>query len=236
MNGDTRYDIFISSTFDLVDQRNTVDHAIASQKHNCIRFDHGRPAGTELDVEITKAIKSCDIFMLILGHRYGTDSEENNKNCLSFTEKEFRLAKDEDKHILAFLQKEDEIKVAHTDDYKRYWKFYKDASSPYVGNMLHLCNVVFSFLCGIFMRKKNNTEDYKRYWKFYEDASSPYAGNMPAEWSSKDHKFGVDVTLAISEAADYLRTNHPDIGYKNHTLHTSVMDRLDHFSKLGERS
>ena len=97
---DKRYQVFISSTYsDLKHERARVMQTIMSL--NCI------PAGMELfpasnDEQfefIKKVIDDCDYYVLIVGGRYGSLSEEG----MSYTEKEFEYAKHKGLPILAFL-------------------------------------------------------------------------------------------------------------------------------------
>lgn len=97
---DKRYQVFISSTYaDLKEERSKVMQTIMSL--NCI------PAGMELfpasnDEQfefIKKVIDDCDYYVLIVGGRYGSLSEEG----ISYTEKEFEYAKSKGLPILAFL-------------------------------------------------------------------------------------------------------------------------------------
>lgn len=97
---DKRYQVFISSTYsDLRQERSKVMQTIMSL--NCI------PAGMELfpasnDEQfgfIKKVIDDCDYYILIVGGRYGSLSEDG----ISYTEKEFDYAKKKGIPILAFL-------------------------------------------------------------------------------------------------------------------------------------
>lgn len=97
---DKRYQVFISSTYsDLKEERSKVMQTIMSL--NCI------PAGMELfpasnDEQfefIKRVIDDCDYYILIVGGRYGSLSEEG----ISYTEKEFEYAKSKGLPILAFL-------------------------------------------------------------------------------------------------------------------------------------
>lgn len=89
---DKRYQVFISSTYsDLQQERAKVMQTIMSL--NCI------PAGMELfpasnDEQfefIKKVIDDCDYYVLVVGGRYGSLSEEG----ISYIEKEFDYAKSE---------------------------------------------------------------------------------------------------------------------------------------------
>lgn len=116
---DKRYQVFISSTYaDLKEERSKVMQTIMSL--NCI------PAGMELfpasnDEQfefIKKVIDDCDYYVLIVGGRYGSLSEEG----ISYTEKEFEYAKSKGLPILAFLHNDlDSIPLgkSETDPDKR---------------------------------------------------------------------------------------------------------------------
>ncbi|MGL6520729.1 DUF4062 domain-containing protein [Aeromonas dhakensis] len=111
---DKRYQVFVSSTFtDLKDERSAVIQTL--MKMDCI------PAGMELfpamDEEqfefIKKVIDDCDYYLLILGARYGSISEEDG---LSYTEKEYHYAKEKGMKIIALIHEEPEqLPVYKTD-------------------------------------------------------------------------------------------------------------------------
>ena len=97
---DKRYQIFISSTYsDLQEERGKVMQTIMSL--DCI------PAGMELfpanDVGqfefIKRIIDDCDYYILIVGGRYGSLSDDG----ISYTEKEFDYAIEKKIPVLAFL-------------------------------------------------------------------------------------------------------------------------------------
>lgn len=97
---DKRYQVFISSTYsDLKDERSQVMKSIMDL--DCI------PAGMELfpaiDEEqfefIKKIIDDCDYYILIIGGRYGSITE----NGISYTEMEFDYAMSKGIPVIAFL-------------------------------------------------------------------------------------------------------------------------------------
>jgi len=101
----TRYQVFISSTFaDLQEERAKVIQTI--MELDCI------PAGMEafpaIDEEqfefIKKVIDDCDYYLLIIGGRYGSISEDG----FSYTEKEYDYAISKDIKVMAFLHKDPE--------------------------------------------------------------------------------------------------------------------------------
>lgn len=97
---DKRYQVFISSTYaDLKDERSKVIQTLMEM--DCI------PAGMELfpaiDDEqfnfIKRVIDDCDYYIVIIGGRYGSLSDDG----LSYTEKEFDYACDKDIKVIALL-------------------------------------------------------------------------------------------------------------------------------------
>lgn len=97
---DVRYQVFISSTFaDLKDERSKVQQAI--MELDCI------PAGMEvfpaIDEEqfefIKKVIDDCDYYLLIIGGRYGSLSDDG----VSYTELEYEYAVSKGIKVMAFL-------------------------------------------------------------------------------------------------------------------------------------
>jgi hypothetical protein len=113
MQSALRHQVFVSSTFvDLQDERRKISEALL--KIDCI------PAGMELfpatDEEqfafIKRIIDACDYYIVIIGGRYGTLTKEG----ISFTEKEYRYARDQGIPVLAFLRDNPEnITVGKTD-------------------------------------------------------------------------------------------------------------------------
>ncbi len=98
-----RYQVFISSTYsDLKEERSTVMQAIMSM--DCI------PAGMELfpaiDEEqfnfIKRIIDDCDYYILIIGGRYGSISDDG----ISYTEKEYDYAISRQIPVMTFLHKD----------------------------------------------------------------------------------------------------------------------------------
>lgn len=110
---DKRYQIFISSTYtDLKEEREKVMNAI--MKMNCI------PAGMELfsaiDEEqftfIKRIIDDSDYYILIIGGRYGSLTEEG----LSYTEKEYDYAVEKGLKVIALLHKDpDSIPIGKSE-------------------------------------------------------------------------------------------------------------------------
>ncbi len=110
---DKRYQVFVSSTYaDLKDERSQVIQTIMEM--DCI------PAGMEifpaLDEEqfnfIKRVIDDCDYYIVIIGGRYGSLSEDG----LSYTEKEFDYACKKNIKIIALVHENpDKIPVEKSD-------------------------------------------------------------------------------------------------------------------------
>jgi hypothetical protein len=99
---DKRYQVFVNSTFiDLQEERRQVIQTV--MELDCF------PAGMELfpaaDEEqwdfICKAIDDCDYFILIIGGRYGSLTDEG----ISYTEKEYDYAVEQGLPVLVFCTK-----------------------------------------------------------------------------------------------------------------------------------
>ncbi len=99
---DKRYQVFVSSTFaDLKEERQEVMQALLEL--DCI------PAGMELFPAanedqwtlIKKVIDDCDYYMVIVAGRYGSTGPDG----LSYTEKEYRYALENEKPVLGFVHR-----------------------------------------------------------------------------------------------------------------------------------
>ena len=109
---DTKYQVFISSPFKrLKEQRRAAVSSVLNWGHIPIALENFPPK-TKKDTEIIKeVINDCQIYILILGHRYGTILEDYDEcKDISYTELEFNIAKDSKLDILAFLLDLEEAK------------------------------------------------------------------------------------------------------------------------------
>lgn len=108
-----RYQVFVSSTYaDLKEERHHVTQALMEM--DCI------PAGMELfpaaDEEqwefIKRVIDDCDYYLLIIGGRYGSLTEDG----VSYTEREFDYAVENGLRVIALLHENpDDISVSKSD-------------------------------------------------------------------------------------------------------------------------
>jgi hypothetical protein len=110
---DKRYQVFVSSTYaDLKEEQQKVIQAVIEM--NCI------PAGMELfpasDEEqfqfIKRVIDDCDYYLLIVGGRYGSTTEEG----ISYTEKEYDYAVSIGRKVIALIHENpDEIPLGKSE-------------------------------------------------------------------------------------------------------------------------
>lgn len=110
---DKRYQVFVSSTYaDLKEERQKIIQALMEM--DCI------PAGMELfpaaDEEqwefIKRVIDDCDYYLLMIGGRYGSTTPEG----ISYTEKEYDYAIENDLRVLALIhEKPEEIPLGKSD-------------------------------------------------------------------------------------------------------------------------
>jgi hypothetical protein len=100
---DRRYQVFISSTFSgLEDARKAAIEAVFERGHIPIALERFSPSNqSDLEV-ITRAMQGCQVYVLILGHRYG---ELVPGKDISFTEFEYNLAQQFELKPLIFLLK-----------------------------------------------------------------------------------------------------------------------------------
>jgi Domain of unknown function (DUF4062) len=97
---DRRYQVFISSTFDMRKERKAAIEAVFEQGHIPIALERFSPAN-ESDLEIiNKAMSECQVCIFILGHRYGSLIPGTE---IGFTEFEYNLAQEYGLLTLVFL-------------------------------------------------------------------------------------------------------------------------------------
>ena len=129
-----KYQIFISSTYtDLIDERECVREAILSME----QFPYGMEMFSANDKEqwytIKDKIDGSDFYVLIIAHRYGSVIESGEDKGISYTEKEYRYAKQIAKPILAFIM-DDSVPVLpqffdHGDKYDKLVLFKEDVKT-----------------------------------------------------------------------------------------------------------
>jgi hypothetical protein len=115
MDGYRKYQIFISSSYrDLKEERKALIDRILIAGHIPAGME-SFVAGDEEDLRVIKrAIDQCDVYVVLIGSRYGSIATETPPQ--SFTQVEYRYARDEArKPILAFLLNEEEFEQERND-------------------------------------------------------------------------------------------------------------------------
>lgn len=101
---DRRYQVFISSTFDLKDERKAAVEAVFRRGHIPIALENFSPV-TASDLEvIDKAMRDSQVYILLLGHRYGQLVPGQEK---SYTEFEYELAQKHKLRTITFVLEDD---------------------------------------------------------------------------------------------------------------------------------
>ncbi len=96
------YTVFISSTYeDLKEERAAVTRLLLKIHCFPIEMELFSSSNNSQWSDIRDAIDNCDFYLLILGGRYGSLLE----NWMSYTEKEYRYAKEKGIPVLAFLHR-----------------------------------------------------------------------------------------------------------------------------------
>jgi hypothetical protein len=114
-----RIDVMISSTRkDLMPHRQAVRDVIVKAGMYPLGMENDSAVEHSNDVKYSlNMVAECEIYLLILGFRYGHRPDHDNPNNLSITHLEYEEAKKLGKPILAFLMAEDHpIIAAHKDD------------------------------------------------------------------------------------------------------------------------
>jgi len=125
-----KYQIFVSSTYtDLIDAREKVFETVLKLYHFPIGMEMFSADDDEQWEVIKDTIDSSDYYVVIIGHRYGSVTEEG----LSYTEKEYDYAKDQNIPILAFIRNRDVATKPHERDdnhnnFEKLNKFIEKAS------------------------------------------------------------------------------------------------------------
>lgn len=99
-----KYQIFISSTYkDLIAERKKVQDTILSMYQFPVGMELFSSADEEQWEIIKETIDSSDYYVLIIAHRYGSTITNGSDVGISYTEKEYKYAKDKQIPILAFI-------------------------------------------------------------------------------------------------------------------------------------
>lgn len=157
--------VFVSSTYtDLKEERQAAVQAILDAGHIPAGMELFKAGKSQMET-IRKWIDESDVYMLILGGRYGSIEEESG---LSYTELEYKYALSKNMPVFAiilddsFLSKKSAIngkdaifEKDNTDKYDTFKKFLKNQIVRFVSNIDQIASVVHSHLNDII-----NDEDF----------------------------------------------------------------------------
>lgn len=155
--------VFISSTFyDLKQIRADLDNFILGLGYDVVRNEEGGiPYGTNFKLEdyCYKEVSMVDIVVAIIGGRFGTASDVNQK--YSITNEEIKTAIEHNKQVYVFIDrdvdaeyqtylknKDKDIEYSHVDD-KRIFEFIEEIRSLKRNNIIHpfySSNEIITFL------------------------------------------------------------------------------------------
>lgn len=114
MSQDTKYQVFISSTYtDLIEARSAAINTVLESYNFPVGMELFGADNDEQWTIIKDLIDSSDFYILILGHRYGSISKQDG---ISFTEKEFDYAISKGLKILCFVRNDNVPTRPHERD------------------------------------------------------------------------------------------------------------------------
>lgn len=117
-----KYQIFISSTYeDMKEERQAAMMAILNKKHIPAGMEYFSARYLDQFDVIREWIEKCDIFLLILGGRYGSICDKTNK---SFVHMEFEYAQDLKMPIIVLQANDDYVNKKKGIAYKKGNKIY----------------------------------------------------------------------------------------------------------------
>lgn len=119
-----RYIVFVSSTkTDLEREREALIRTVIELEHMPASMEYFPASNKKSWSHIQRVIAECDYYVLILAGKYGSIDPETG---LSFTEREFRYAREIKVPTIAFLHKSpDSLPHSHHDDDERLRAFYE---------------------------------------------------------------------------------------------------------------
>lgn len=104
MDMNKKFQIFISSTYtDLVKARSKTSEIILSMYQFPIGMEMFSAGNSDQWTLIKRTIDISDYYLLLIGHRYGSLTEEG----ISYTEKEYNYACEKGIPIMAFIRNRD---------------------------------------------------------------------------------------------------------------------------------
>src|SRR5258708_1889538 len=102
-----KYQVFISSTFsDLAEERRTAVRIVLMRGHLPIALERMNVPADPIPTVIEEAIKNSQIYLVFLGHRYGSRVPGTR---ISYTEREYDLAVKNGLIVVPFVLRPEEI-------------------------------------------------------------------------------------------------------------------------------
>ena len=113
MNNRRKFSIFISSTYeDLKEERQALVGVALENNFIPVGMEQFHAAPTSQWNVITKMIDECDVYLLVIGGRYGTIDEVTG---ISYTEKEYNYAKTKGLPVLVLIKQSSAITESEKD-------------------------------------------------------------------------------------------------------------------------
>jgi hypothetical protein len=138
MNPDTstfaqrKYQVFISSTFsDLAEARRTAVRIVLMRGHLPIALERMNVPAEPIPSVIEDAIKNSQIYLVFLGHRYGSRVPGTT---ISYTEKEYEIAIEHGLIVVPFVLRPEEIETKREEMLCALMKRLKVKSSEEIAN------------------------------------------------------------------------------------------------------
>lgn len=207
---DKKYQVFVSSTYtDLQDARSRVIDQILKLHQFPIGMEMFTADDDEQWTIIKELIADSDYYVVIIGHRYGSVTSEG----VSYTEKEYDLAKELGVPIMAFIMKDEVALKPHereTDAIKidKLQKFRDKASA----------NKLVNFWSDV--RELDGLVTASLYHAFIRH---PRVGWVRADKAVSD--------TMVNELAELVKSNR-ELREENETLRSKMVDRVPDFSLL----
>lgn len=115
--------VFVSSTFeDLKEYREAARETLRKLRHDVIAMEDYAASDERPRTRTLMDVAACDVYVGILGWRYGYIPPEDNPERLSITELEYRCAVENAKPMLIFMLQED-VRLPATVDNDRILQF-----------------------------------------------------------------------------------------------------------------
>lgn len=113
MKNSRKFSIFISSTYeDLIEERQALMSVALENNFIPVGMEQFHAAPTNQWNVITKMIDECDIYLIVIGGRYGSIDE---KTGLSYTEKEYDYSKSQGLPVLVLMKKSSAVVESEKD-------------------------------------------------------------------------------------------------------------------------